>query len=308
LFKFEVTILGCSSATPIFNRHPTSQWVHINHTHILLDCGEGTQMQIMRYGLKASKLSYIFISHLHGDHYLGLMGLLSSMNLNGRTDPLNLFAPLELEDILQQHFRVSESELKYPLHFFPVNHEPENLTDNVLVETQDFRVSKIPLKHSIACNGFLIEEKPGPQKISKETMDTYSIPYDALAGIKKGQSFIQADGTEISADRLLEPKRIPRSYAFCSDTCYLPELKGLLNHVNILYHETTFGHSFLSRAEQTYHTTAFQAAQLAKDAEVGKLLMGHFSARYKDLNPLLEEAKEIFPESYLALEGQTFSI
>jgi ribonuclease Z len=293
LFKFEVTILGCSSATPVFNRHPTSQWVNYNNTHFLLDCGEGTQMQITRFGLKASKLSHIFISHLHGDHYLGLMGLISSMNLNGRTADLHIYAPSQLEALMHSHFEISQSHIRFPLFFhntFPEPKDPEpthfnseilldfpiNLKDGpqveihsrVLLETKEFSVSTIPLKHSIPCCGFLIKE----------------------LGVTRNQ-----EGN-------------PRSYAFCSDTRYTPQLQELLFGVATLYHETTFSHSMVNRAEVTYHSTASQAAQLAKDCCAGKLLMGHFSARYKDLNPLLEEAKSIFPDSYLAVEGITFSI
>ncbi len=280
MFTFEVTILGCSSATPIFNRHPTSQWVTIHHTHILLDCGEGTQMQMMRFGLKASKLDHIFISHLHGDHYLGLIGLLSSMNLNGRTDELHIYGPEKLKELIHYHSAISNSDIRFPLYFhvtFPDSSEELN-ESILLLETKEFTIETIPLKHSIPCSGFLIKEKKPIPKVREDQLDS------------------------------LTPPRALRSYAFCSDTCYLPSLRPLLWGVSTLYHETTFAHAFLSRAETTFHTTAEQAAQLAKDCDVQKLLMGHFSARYRDLNPLLEEAKAIFPASFLALEGHTFLI
>jgi len=310
LFKFDITILGCSSATPIFNRHPTSQWVTINNTHILLDCGEGTQMQIMKYGFKASKLSHIFISHLHGDHFLGLIGLVSSMNLNGRTDELHIYGPPPLKGLLDLHFNVSDTIIRYPLHF----HETYN-SDNIddwglflLMETRDFKISTIPLQHSIPCKGFLIEEKNPPRKIKKDLVMDLNIPAEAMDYLKKGLVYTDSDGNTYSPKILTESPREIRKYAFCSDTRYLPDLKEILMGVSTLYHETTFGHDFLPRAELTFHSTVTQAATLARDIQADKLLMGHFSARYRDLSPLLDEAKAIFPKSFLGLEGITFEV
>lgn len=310
MFKFDITILGCSSATPIFNRHPTSQWLTINNTHILLDCGEGTQMQIMKYGFKASKLSHIFISHLHGDHFLGLMGLVSSMNLNGRTDELHIYAPPELKGLLEYHFKVSDTEIRYPLHIhetFSSGAEPSRKLEP-LFDSRDFSVSTIPLIHSIPCKGFLITEKNPPRKIRKEMIQDQALPPEAFENLKLGMDYTDASGKVYSPNLLTEEPKPIRKYAFCSDTRYLPELASLLNGITTLYHETTFGHDYLPRAELTYHSTVSQAAWLARDIQAGKLLMGHFSARYRDLNPLLEEAQAIFPNSYLGLEGTTFPV
>lgn len=302
--------MGCSSATPIFNRHPTSQWLTFNNTHLLLDCGEGTQMQIMKYGLKASKLSHIFISHLHGDHFLGLMGLVSSMNLNGRTDDLHIYGPPALKVLMDLHLEVSDSLIRFPL-FFHETFNSENILDKgstILLETRDFIVSTLPLEHSIPCKGFLIEEKKPPRKIRKDLVLDLNVPAEAMETLKNGQVYTDSEGQEFSPEILTEVPRTARKYAFCSDTRYLPDLKELLTEVSTLYHETTFGHDFLSRAELTFHTTVTQAAQFAHEIGAGKLLMGHFSARYRDLNPLLDEARAIFPNSFLGLEGITFQV
>jgi ribonuclease Z len=267
-------------------------------------------MQIMKYGFKASKLGHIFISHLHGDHFLGLVGLLSSMNLNGRTEELHIYAPPPLKALMDLHFHVSETIIRYPLHYHPTYTDdnirvPEIL---LLMETRDFTISTIPLQHSIPCKGFLIEEKNPPRKIKKEMVQELNIPAEAMDYLKKGLEYTDPEGNTYLPELLTESPRRIRKYAFCSDTRYLPELSEILSGITTLYHETTFGHDFLPRAELTFHTTVTQAAHLARDMGADKLLMGHFSARYRDLNPLLEEAHSVFPNAFLGLEGTTFPI
>lgn len=301
--KFEVTILGSSSATPVFNRHPTSQLLNVHDTFILIDCGEATQMQLVRYGIKPSKIQYILISHLHGDHYLGLIGLLSSLNLNGRKEEIFLYGPKGLDELLKLHFHLSHTELKYPLHFHETHHIQE-----CIIDAKSFTVETIPLQHSVQCTGFKISEKHRGFKLRKEKITEYDIPLEKLNGIKEGADFLRADGLSVPNAELTELPAPLRSYAFFSDTKYLPEIADSIRGVSTLYHEATFTAEMTERALFTFHSTAGQAAMMAVNAGIENLLLGHFSARYRDLNPILEEALQIFPSSRLALEGLTFQI
>lgn len=300
--SIEVHILGSSSATPVFDRHPTAQLVKVLSHHFLVDCGEGTQMQLSRYRHKAAKISHIFISHLHGDHYLGLVGLLSTMNLHGRKNPLYLFCPPGLVEIITIQLKYSESILNFAIKVVELNTEGvENLLDN-----DQYKVDYFPLSHRIPCYGFKFTLKKGPRKIIKEKLPE-GITLLEIAYLKKGQDLLDEAGNIVlkNSDVTTEPN--PEiSYAFCSDTCYMPELAHWLQGTSLLYHESTFDNEFSDRATHTYHSTAAQAAQVAKDMNVRQLILGHFSARYKDLKPLLEEAKQIFPNSVLGIEGQTF--
>lgn len=301
--SFEVTILGSSSATPIFTRHPTAQVLHMRDHLFLIDCGEGTQQQLMRYKIKMHRISHIFISHLHGDHYLGLMGLLATMHLQGRTTELHLFGQQDLMDIIELQLRLSNTVLRYNLIFHPVRH----YVSSIILENEDIQVKSIVLNHRIPCTGFLFREKPRPRKILIEKMEEYNIPVSYFGNIKNGKDYTDNKGTTIRNEQLTIPSAPPCSYAFCSDTIYDEHLANEVKEADILYHESTFMHNLLDRAQLTFHTTSLQAAQLAKAAQVKKLLIGHFSARYKNLAPMLAEARSVFPETELALEGLKFT-
>lgn len=302
--KFELTILGSSSATPIYDRNPTSQLLNINEKYYLIDCGEGTQQQLFRYELKAQRIDYIFISHLHGDHYLGLIGLLSSMHLNGRSKCLKLFGPPELKEILDIQFKHSMTVLRYPLEFYPT----QTSCPALIFENADILVETMILNHRIPCTGFKFTLKQRLPKIRMDKVQELDIPVEHRQLIKKGFPYTDKTGKIHQAAELTSPADEPRTYAYCSDTLcdgsYLEQIKG----VDLLYHEATFAHDMLSRAEETFHTTALQAGELAQKAGIKQLLIGHFSARYRDLNPLLEEAQSIFAQTALAIEGQTFEV
>jgi len=301
---FEVTILGSSSATPIYQRHPTAQVLHINERFFLIDCGEGTLIQMNRYKIKFHRINHIFISHLHGDHYLGLMGLISTMHLQGRTAELHIFCQPELEEIVNIQLKHSQTDLRYPLRFHPV--DPKNPA--VLYEDDDLLVKSIILSHRIPCTGFLFSEKPRQRKLKKETVKQYEIPVEAYNDLKNGLDYIDSTGTVIANVELTLDPREPRSYAFCSDTIYDESIVRHIAGVDLLYHESTFLNDKEDRAKETFHSTAEQAAMIAVKAGVKKLLIGHFSARYKNLYPLLEEAKAVFGNTSLATEGDKFNI
>jgi ribonuclease Z len=301
--KFEVTILGSSSATPIFNRNPTSQALNINDHLYLIDCGEGTQQQMLRFDVKASRIDHIFISHLHGDHYLGLVGLLSSMHLNGRKKPLKLYCPPNLKEIIDVQFKYSETVLQYPLEYKFTSSESEIILDN-----QDITVETIPLDHGIPCTGFLFKEKKRLRKLLKDKLAEMKIPVEYFTALKKGVDYVATDGTVYKNDTLTSDSDIPKAYAYCSDTCYNEQYFKQISNVTMLYHEATFLNNMLDRAIETHHTTALQAAEIALKTNAKKLLIGHFSARYKTLNELLDEARSIFPDTELAIEGKTFII
>ena len=302
--KFEVTILGSSSATPIFNRNPTSQALNINERLYLIDCAEGTQQQMLRFGIKASRIEYIFISHLHGDHYLGLVGLLSSLHLNGRTKPLTIFAPAPLKEIVDLQLKYSETTLQYNVEY--VDTDPNEA--KVILSNADIIVETIPLNHRIDTTGFLFKQKKRNRKLIKEKLEEINVPIEYYTALKKGVDYTANDGTVYKNGTLTLDPEEPKSYAFCSDTIYTEQYFKQIKDVTLLYHESTFLHNMLERAQNTFHTTALQAGMVAKAVEAKKLLLGHFSARYKTLNELLEEAKTVFPETELAIEGKTFII
>jgi len=302
--KFEVTILGSSSATPIYNRNPTSQVLNINERLYLIDCGEGTQHQMLHFGVKASRIDYIFISHLHGDHYLGLVGLLSSMHLNGRTKPLKLFAPAPLKEIINLQLKYSETTLQYEIEYIDTNPHSAQVIEN----NPDVTVETIPLDHRIDCTGFLFKEKMRNRKLLKEKVEEFNIPVEYFTALKKGKDYTAPDGTVYKNEMLTSAPETPKSYAYCSDTLYNEQYFEQIKNVTLLYHESTFLHDMLDRAKSTHHTTALQAAQVAVKTHAKKLLLGHFSARYKTLTEILEEAQSVFPETELAIEGKTFTI
>lgn len=302
--KFEVTILGSSSATPIYTRHPTAQVLNIRERLFLIDCGEGTQMQMMRYKIKMQRISHIFISHLHGDHYLGLMGMISTMHLQGRVNELHLYGQQDLMDILEMQLRLSNTVLRYNLIFHAVRHYVSSL----IFEDEDILVRSIVLNHRIPCTGFIFREKQKPRKLLISKMQQYNIPFIYFNKIKNGEDYEDDYGNIIKNEELTMPSPSPRSYAFCSDTMYDENILNDVRGVDLLYHEATFLHEMEERARATYHTTSLQAAELAKKAEVKKLLIGHFSARYKNLALLLDEAKSTFQNTELALEGLRFAV
>jgi ribonuclease Z len=302
--KFEVTILGSSSATPIYNRNPSAQALNINERLYLVDCAEGTQQQMLHFGIKASRIDHIFISHLHGDHYLGLVGLLSSMHLNGRTKSLTIFAPPHLKEIVNLQLKYSETELQYNIEYVDTHtNKPEVILDN-----QDMTVETIPLDHRIECTGFLFKQKKRNRKLIKEKIEELNIPVEYYTALKKGVDYIANDGTVYKNETLTTSPEEPKSYAYCSDTLYNEKYFEQISNVSLLYHESTFLNDMLERAQSTYHTTALQAGQVALKTGAHRLLLGHFSARYKTLNELLEEAQSIFPDTDLAVEGKTFII
>ncbi len=302
--KFDLTILGSSSATPIFNRNPTSQALNINERLYMIDCGEGTQQQMLRFDIKASRIDHIFISHLHGDHYLGLVGLLSSMHLNGRSKPLYLYCPPQLKEIIDLQLNYSETTLQYLLEYKFTNPEKAE----VILDNHDITVESIPLDHGIACTGFLFREKKRLRKLLKEKLTQFNIPVEYFTALKKGADYVANDGTVFKNDTLTSDSSDPKTYAYCSDTMYNEKYFKQINNVTLLYHEATFLNNMLDRANETRHTTALQAGEVAVKTNAKKLLIGHFSARYKTLNELLDEAKGVFPETELAIEGRTFII
>ncbi|NGF57888.1 ribonuclease Z [Parapedobacter sp. SGR-10] len=302
--KFEVLILGNSSATPIYDRHPTAQLLNFNEQFFLIDCGEGTQMQLVRYGIKSNKISHIFISHLHGDHYLGLVGLLSSMNLNGRKTDLHLYGPAALKEIMDLQFKYSDTTLRYNLIF----HETHADRAEVVLKTNLLTVTSFPLQHRVPTTGFRFDEGQRLAPLIREKIEQLNIPTVFLPQLKRGIDCVDMDGTVYRAAELTRPAPIPRSYAYCSDTRAYELYMTYIDHVDLLYHETTFMHDMLDRAEETLHSTAYEAAQVAHLVQAKRLLLGHYSARYKDLSPLLEEARAVFPHAELSIEGKWFNV
>ncbi len=266
---------------------------------MLIDCGEGTQMQLRRFNLKAQRIGHIFISHLHGDHYLGLMGLLSSMHLFGRNAPLHLYGPVGLSDIITVQLHYSQTVLQFPVHF----HELQHNGPTTIFEDDTLTVSTLPLQHRIPCNGFLFQEKPKTRNLNKN-MPLDQLDIDDINQLKAGQSVLDSTGNiKYDVAQWAHPPKKHRSYAFCSDTRYIEALAEQVKKVDLLYHEATFTEEFGRRAAETYHSTARQAATIAQKAEARQLVIGHFSTRYRELDPLLTEAQSVFPETILAKEG-----
>jgi ribonuclease Z len=302
--RFDVTILGSSSATPIYNRNPTAQALNINERFYLIDCGEGTQQQMLKFDVKSSRIDYIFISHLHGDHYLGLVGLLSSLHLNGRKKPITLFGPPHLKEIIDMQFLYSETKLHFDLEFVATN----TTKAEVILDNQDITVETIVLDHRIACTGFLFRQKRRLRKINKDRADELGVPVEYYSTLKRGADFFDLNGNTYPNSELTSPANEPMAYAYCSDTLYNESYFEQIANVDLLYHEATFAHDMLDRANETHHTTAWQAGEVARITGAKRLLIGHFSARYKTLVDLLDEARSVFPETELAIEGKTFII
>ncbi|QES89616.1 ribonuclease Z [Rhizosphaericola mali] len=301
---FSVTILGNNSALPAYNRHPTAQMVHLNEQNILLDCGEGTQMRMLEFKVKRNNLNYIFISHLHGDHYLGLAGLINTLNLTGRSEPLNLFAPPPLEEILRLQFANGNTKLNFDLRFFPLPEEA-----GPLVETSTFRVSTFLTEHRVTCHGFLIEEIKKPRSIVPEKTQEFGIPFDYYPALQNGADYISEDGELIIPNEILtEEAPLPKSYAYCADSRFTTSFLPYIENADTIYHETTYLDDLREKAESRYHSTTKQAATIATLAHAKQLLIGHFSSMYDDLTPFQLEAASVFPNSIRTQEGETYNI
>lgn len=302
--SFSVTILGSSSASPALNRNPSAQLLNCNENLYLIDCGEGTQNRIRQAGLKMQRIKAIFISHLHGDHYFGLPGLLSTMHLLGRQTPLHLIGPEPLYEILLSQFRVSETRLRFPLHLIPTQDQKQQ----EVYADKHLSITSFPLNHRISTCGFLCSETPKDRKVQKSACEKHQVPLSFFNHLKKGEDYISPEGIKVANSLLTEDPLPPVSYAYCSDTAYTPGIADYIRGADLLYHEATFLHDMQERARETYHSTAFEAACMARDAEVKKLIIGHFSNRYKQLSALLKEACAVFPNTELAEEGKVFTV
>ncbi len=302
--RFELTILGCNSAVPTANRFPSAQVLNIHEELYLIDCGEGTQMRMLQYNIRKNKIKAIFISHLHGDHVYGLIGLLNSYNLANRTTPLDIFSPIGLEEIINVHLKYSAHPFSYPVRFTVID-----TTQSLRIyEDESIIVDTIPLQHRVPTSGYLFREVPSQANIRPDKIAEYDIPFSQIPSIKSGADLLLEDGRRIPHTELTSPASPPRSFAYCSDTAYTESILDQIKGVDLLYHESTFMHDRLSLAEQTKHSTALQAGTIASKAAVGQLILGHYSSRYKDLNPLLEEATAVFPNSVLGVGGQIYQV
>lgn len=302
--KFELHILGCGSALPTTRHFPTSQIVNVRDKLFMIDCGEGAQLQFRKSHLKFSRLNHIFISHLHGDHCFGLLGLISTLNLLGRTAELHIHSPKGLETLLTPMLDFFNRQMTYKVLF----HEFDTKEPMQICEDRSLTVTTIPLRHRMPCCGFLFAEKRRPNHIIREMVDFYQVPVYELNRIKNGADYVTPEGKTVSNNLLTRPSAPSRSYAYCSDTIYLPSIVEQIKGVDLLFHEATFANEDAPRAKETFHTTAAQAAEIARKAEVKKLLIGHFSARYEDENILLQEASAIFPDTQLAKETLCVSV
>lgn len=302
--SFELLILGSSAATPTSARNPTSQLLNIAERFFLIDCGEGTQMQLRRYKARFASINHIFISHLHGDHFLGLPGFIASLHLLGRQKELTVYGPKELEAIIHLIHVYSETKLNYSLKFVSTQSQKKEL----LFEDEKVEVYSFPLKHRIATTGFLFKEKPLPRNIDKYKLEKHHVSFAEIHKLKKGLDAVDNYGKVIKNETLTIAGPKPRSYAFCSDTKFFKALAKQIKEVDLLYHESTFLKEKEDRAAQTFHSTAAQAAQMAQLSGAKKLLLGHFSARYDNLDLFIAEAKPIFENVELAKEGSMFSV
>ncbi len=304
MLPFTLTILGCSSATPTSERNPTAQILSHGDKLFLIDCGEGAQVALRKMHIHFQRIRHICISHLHGDHFYGLIGLISSMHLLGRTKPLHIYGPPMLKEILDMQLLASQTTLLYPLEF----HATQAEKPEVIFEDEHIAVSSFPLLHRIPTTGFLFREKPYERKMRKDVLESLKIPVHLIPKLRSGEDYTAADGTvHRNAEITIDPPA-PRSYAFCSDTAYFEEIIPVIQGTSMLYHETTFMNDRIANATDKFHSTTGQAATIAVKAGVKKLLIGHYSARYDDLQPLLDEARAVFPETDLAVDGCVFEI
>ena len=300
----KLTILGSSSALPTSGRYPSAHVLSAHERLFLIDCGEGTQMQLRKTRIRFAKINHIFISHLHGDHVFGLYGLLSTFSLMGRKNPIHLYAPENYDKILKSHLSDFDINLSFEIDFIPLSAKvPVKILDDKYLTVTSF-----PLKHRVPAFGFLFREKQPERNIIKECIDKYQIPLVRIPAIKKGEDFITSDGNIIKNENITLPPPKPLSYAYCSDTKYFKRLASFVKGVSLLYHEATFDKTKDDLAEMTGHSTTLDAAKTALDANVGTLIIGHFSARYKEIEPLVDEARTVFPETYPAIDGKSYEV
>lgn len=302
--KFEIHILGCGSALPTTRHNASSQVINLRDKLFMIDCGEGTQKQYRKAQLSFSRLNHIFISHLHGDHCFGLIGLISTFGLLGRTATLHIHAFPELEELLRPQLDYFCEGMPYDVEFHPF---PHGCTD-IIYEDRSVSVQAFPLSHRIPCCGFVFQEKPTAAHIKREMIDFYEIPFSMINRIKNGEDYVTPDGQVIPNSRLTLPAAPPRKYVYCSDTRFNPNNVQYIKGADLLFHEATFAESEAARAAQTFHSTSRQAAEMARLSGVKQLLIGHFSARYTDERVLLDEAREIFPSTQLAEEGKVLQL
>jgi ribonuclease Z len=300
----KLTILGSSSALPTSERYPCAHVLNAHEHLFLIDCGEGTQMQLRKARIKLSKINHIFISHLHGDHIFGLYGLLSTFSLMGRKNPVHLYAPEKYKQILHSHLFDFDIHLNFEIQFVPLSgKDPSKILDDKYLTVTSF-----PLEHRIPSFGFVFKEKQGDRKIIKESITKFNIPIAKISSIKNGKDFITSEGETIRNEDITLPLVEPLSYAFCSDTKYFRRLSSFVKGVTLLYHEATFDKTNKDLAVLTGHSTTLDAAKVAAEASVGKLIIGHFSARYRDAGILVDEARSVFPETYAAVDGKTYDL
>ena len=301
---FSINILGCGSALPTTRHLATSQIVDLRDKLYMIDCGEGTQIQMRNMRIRFGRLNHIFISHLHGDHCFGLPGLISTLGMLGRNGELVIHGPKEVETFMRPVMDLFCRGLEFEVRFNPINTYEHSL----VMEDRSLSVYSIPLRHRIPTCGYLFEEKQKEPHIIREMTDFYQVPVRWMQALKQGKDYITPEGEIIPNSRLTRPATPPKRYAFCSDTAYCPSIIPIIEGVDLLYHEATFAECDLPRAKETFHSTARQAAEIARAAHVGKLLIGHYSARYEDVTPLLQEAKAIFPQTMLANERMVLSL
>ena len=302
--RFEVHILGCGAALPLPGRNPTAQVVNVHEKQFLLDCGEGTQIALRKERIRMMRIDHICISHLHGDHYLGLPGLVSTFNLLGRTRPLHIYGPNRLKEVLNLHQEVGEGRLDFPLHFHPTSSEEPQ----VLFEDGSVQLESFPVKHRIPTTGFLLREKEREPGVKRDWVRRHDLVPSEILALKRKEDVVRGDGTRIAYAEACHPVPAVRSYAFAADTRYWEPLAEFIRGVDLLYHEATFDEAMKARAEKTFHSTARQAARIAERAGVGRLVLGHVSARYDRFDSLLEEARAVFPETVMAEDGMMLEV
>lgn len=298
---FKIHILGCGSALPTLRHNASSQIVEIRGKMFMVDCAEGTQMQLRRSKINFQRIQAVFISHMHGDHCFGLIGMISTFGLMGRTAPLDVYATKELGPVLDMLMKSFCNDYSFEVRF----HAIDTKQNAVIYDDRSLTVETIPLQHRVPCCGFLFREKPTLPHIRRDMIDYLEIPFSQINNIKAGADWVTPDGKVIPNSRLVTPSDNTRSYAYCSDTRYIPDLWKLVNGATVLYHESTYASDCEDRARTYWHSTARQAAMVARDAKVEKLLLGHYSARYNDESKILDEAKAVFPKSFLTNEGMT---
>lgn len=302
--SFSLIILGSSSAVPTSDRFPPAHLLNVDERFYLIDCGEGVQMQLRRFGIRFGRINHIFISHLHGDHVFGLFGLLSSFSLMGRSSDLNIYGPQSLEELLNAHFSFFNQERKYSINF----HKLTGKTNKRIFEDERITVDAFPLRHSTQCYGFLFREKEKLRNIRKEAITRYEIPIRAMMAIKQGEDFVDGSGNIIPNEELTVPPPRPRAFAYCSDTMYFPALARRVQDVDLLYHEATFLKKDQKLARETMHSTAYDAAVTAANANARHLVIGHFSTRYKTTDGFVKDAIDVFPDVHEALDGFRYRI